>query len=280
MAVELPVWLQQLRRTEVVERVREDSRSAAHPETFLGLRRDAAWQVVGGGQADFDQPWGDLTPGDRVLLYAYFLQKGHLEELTAAFQMMFGQPSFEQKPIVVDLGCGPFTGGLALSGALGGGVSFDYIGIDRSEAMHRLGEHLASKAEAFNDASSVSRLWSAGLECVPWCESPGWRPVVVILSYLLASPTFDVREGVGVLNGLLTRIGRGPVTVLYTNSVREEPNQDFPVLRDALEGVHFTLEVDDRGTVEVDRWDGVRERELRYALFHRHMQQRLTLGGE
>lgn len=280
MAVELPAWLQQLRRTEVVERVKRDPRSAVHPETFLGLERDAAWRVVDGGQADFDQPWGDLSPGDRVLLYAYFLQKGHLEELTAAFQMMFHKPSFDQRPIAVDLGCGPFTGGLALSGVLGGGLAFDYIGIDRSEAMRRLGERLASKAEIFDNASTVSRLWSPSLKCVPWCDSPGWRPVVVILSYLLASPTFDVLREVGALDEFLTRLGRGPVTVLYTNSVREEPNRNFPVLKAALEGADFVLKADDRGKVEVDRWGGVRERELRYALFHRHMRHHLTLGGE
>ncbi len=165
----------------------KDPRSAPHPETFLGLGRDGAWRAVGGGQADFDQPWGDLSPDDRVLLYAYFLQKGHLEELTAAFQMMFDQSNFDEKPVVVDLGCGPFTGGLALSGVLGRGRAFDYIGIDRSEAMRRLGEHLASNAEIPNEASTVSRLWSPNLKCVPWCESPGWRPVLVILSYLLAS---------------------------------------------------------------------------------------------
>ena len=145
MPVELPQWLQDLRRSEIVERVRGDPRSTGG--TYLGVSRDvAAREVVGGGQADFDQPWNGLSAADRVLLYAYFNQLGHLEELAEAFRMLFANGRRPENPIVVDLGCGPFTGGLAIAAALGREHRLDYIGVDRSRAMRELGERLASAA--------------------------------------------------------------------------------------------------------------------------------------
>ncbi len=113
MAVSLPEWLKELRNTEIVRRVHNDPRSTAG--AVLGIAREAAMEAAGWGQADFDSTWGSLTAEDRVLLYAHFFQKGHLEELYEAFRQIFAD-THPDNPIVVDLGCGPFTGGLALAG--------------------------------------------------------------------------------------------------------------------------------------------------------------------
>ena len=130
MPVELPQWLKILRREEVVDRVRNDPRSV--DGTLLGVTGDVAFaEVIGGGQAEFDEPWNDLSGDDRVLLYAYFNQLGHLEELIEAFRLLFADSSHPDNPIVVDLGCGPFTGGLALATAFGRESRLDYIGVDR-----------------------------------------------------------------------------------------------------------------------------------------------------
>ena len=113
MAVELPQWLQELPTSEVVRPVLDDPRSV-HGSS-LGLSSQEALDVIEWGQAPFDEPLGDLSPEDRVLLYAYFNQKGHLEELTDAFRKIFANKVLKDL-IVVDLGCGPGTGGLALAG--------------------------------------------------------------------------------------------------------------------------------------------------------------------
>ena len=69
MIVELPKWLEDIRTAEVVRRVRDDPRSVGG--SLLGVSFDVARiEVAGGGQANFDEPWGDLSPDDRVLLYA------------------------------------------------------------------------------------------------------------------------------------------------------------------------------------------------------------------
>ena len=140
----LPDWLQQLRRNEVVDVVLKDPRSTG--ASLFGYTLEEASQAIGGGQASFDDPWCDLSPHDRVLLYCYLNQIGHLEELTEAFGQVFAMGLPKDEPIVVDLGCGPFTGGLALAGILGAKAGFDYIGMDRSKTMRDFGETLAKAA--------------------------------------------------------------------------------------------------------------------------------------
>ena len=236
-------------------------------------------QAIDWGQATFDEPWGGLSPEDRVLLYAYFNQLGHLEELTAAFRMLFAAGPPDEDPIVVDLGCGPFTGGLAAAGVLGPECRFDYIGMDRSYAMRRFGEHLAVAATRLDAVPQADRHWATDLASVPWRSAPGWRPVIVVVSYLLASPTLNAAELIGELEDLFRKLGRGRATVLYTNSARPDANRSFPVFRQALQDAGFELYADDIGHIDIERLQGQRERQLRYALFHRRLQDVLSLGG-
>lgn len=279
MPIELPQWLNILRREEVVDRVRNDPRSVGG--TYLGVTRDIVFdEVIGGGQAEFDEPWNDLSGDDRVLLYAYFNQLGHLEELTEAFRLLFANSSRPENPIVVDLGCGPFTGGLAIATAFGRASRLDYIGVDRSWAMCKLGERLASVADELDETPRIDRHWSRDISSVRWGSTPSWRPVLVIVSYLLASPTLDTAGLIGELEGLLMTLGRGAVTLLYTNSSRPGANRSYPGFRKALQDARFELIADDRGRVEIDRWSGTQDRKLRYALFRRREQRTLQLGAD
>ena len=214
-----------------------------------------------------------MSPTDRALLYAFFNQKGHLEELTAAFRMVFANQT-PDAPIVVDLGCGPATGGLALAGVLDT-PDFDYIGVDQSVAMRDLGEQLAASASRLG---TMRRCWADDLESVNWNRAPGWRPVLVIVSYLLASRTLKPATLVDQLDALLTRIGRGRVTMLYTNSPRPNANRSFSKLEEAMRRVGFDKPVDETGKIIVDRWKGERPRQLRYAVFHRPAKKTLSLG--
>lgn len=274
---QLPPWLKQLRDVEIMHRVRNDPRSG--PGLFLGVSSEDATRLAAGwGQANFDEPWGDLSADDRVLLYAYFMQLGHLEELVEAFGVLFGDTCPEERPIVVDLGCGPFTGGLAFADALGSRPLFDYIGVDRSTAMCDLGERLAVTAKHYNATLQISRHWSSDISSISWSQPLGWRPVFVIVSYLLASPTLDVVELITDLEQLLLQLSLGTVTVLYTNSQRPEANKRFPEFHKALCDIGFKELADDTGTIEIERMQVTRTRELRYALFHRPIQNSLSLG--
>jgi SAM-dependent methyltransferase len=274
--VPLPAWLDALRQTEVIAAVR------SLPETggnhFRGLHKDEVVNlVIGGGQADFDLPYKHLTARDRALLYAYFNQLGHLEELHEAFTQLFGTGRPDQPLIVVDVGCGPFTGGLALAAVLGPEIPFSYIGVDRSLAMRELGEHFASAAERVGAFNCAGRKWVQDVNAIDWTNAPGWRPVLVIASYLLASPTLNAEALVAELDLLYTRFGRGSVTILYTNSPNSTPNRSFAAFRAALEMRGFAVIADDHGSITINRYQGSKERKLRYALLHRGEQRILDV---
>ena len=269
-AVTLPSWLETLRKVEITDRVQRDPRSRRG--TTLGLRPEDAIQAIGGGQADFDVSLGDLSADDRALLYAYWNQKGHLEELLEAARQCFGQsPSVPVNPIVLDIGCGPFTGGLALADTL---PSFTYIGVDRAESMRRLGQRLAASEFVPGD---IETLWTQSLGAVEW-HRPGWRPVLVLLSYLFASPTLDASTMFEDLVDVLDRLGRGPVMTLYTNSASDAANRQWDAFQSLLIESGFRRHVDEVGQIVVERWDGERQRHLRYALLHRPARRRLSLG--
>ncbi len=271
----LSQWLVTLRTREIISRVTNDPRSTGG--TVLGVDFETARnEAIGGGQANFDEPWRDLTPEDRVLLYAYCNQQGHLEELIEAFRQLFRNSEPPVEPVIIDLGCGPCTGGLAFASIQSDIPRFEYIGVDRSHAMRELGERLASTAAQMDE---TRRHWSADIPSVSWRGAPGWRPVIVIVSYLLASPTLIPAKLIDQLEHLLRRIGNGPVTVLYTNSNQPVANRSFPEFCDALTGIGFELCAADEGVIEIKRRKGTTQRNLRYALFYRPTQKNLKLGG-
>ncbi|MCY4549531.1 MAG: class I SAM-dependent methyltransferase [Defluviicoccus sp.] len=271
-AVQMPGWLDELRRDEIIGPVRNDPRS--HGGTRFGMTMDEAVEAIGRGQADFDAQLGTLSPDDLALLYAFMNQRGHVEELVTAFgQLLAG--ARPENPIVVDIGCGPFTGGLALAATLGDETRFDYIGIDRAKSMRRLGARLAGSDHI---PGRVRARWAIGMGAVDWPHRPGWRDVIVILSYLFASPTLDVEAMFGDLEGLLDRLGRGAVTLLYTNSTRRQPNRRYPEFRQLLEAAGFELHAEDQEEIVVERRDRLQNRSLYYALFHRPQRRVLCLG--
>lgn len=276
MEVELASWLEDLRRVEIVHRVQNDPRSSS-TGSILGHGVDEAKQAAGWGQAAFDEPWNDLRPTDRVLLYAYFFQIRHLQELTVAFHYLFKRGAPDERPVVIDLGCGPFTGALALAGVLGSAAPFDYLAVDRSRTMLKLGKHLVACAKSHDHMLGVRSQCATKISSISWSNAPAWRPVFVIISYLLASPTLEVERLVTDLNKLLGRIGRGHVTVLYTNSPRSDPNRRFNDFSKALHDAGFGLHTDEIGKVRIESRSGPKEHELRWALFDRKAQKVLRL---
>lgn len=271
----LPQWLEMLRYREIVERVTNDHRSVG--ETVFGIDLDTAQrEVLEYGRADFDKPWRNLTPDDRVLVYSYLNQRGHLEELVEAFRQHYVENDPPDETVLIDLGCGPCTGGLAFASVFSDNPRFEYIGVDQSHTMCGLGERLASTVTQMDQ---VRRQWNADIPSVSWNDAPGWRPVFVVVSYLLASSTLIPAILIDQLDCLLRKIGNGPVTVLYTNSPQPIANRSFPEFCDALTGVGFALYADDEGEIKIRRHRGTTQRALRYALFYRQTQKTLRLGG-
>lgn len=270
----IPIWLARLRRQEIIDVVKN------HPNTHNGLvlnlsRQEIVDKAICSGQADFDAPYLHLNGAERALLYAYFNQLGHLEELIEAFTQLFRNVCPPDPLIVVDAGCGPFTGGLALSAVIN--TPFSYIGVDRSVSMRDLGEQLARSAQDLGVLTCSDRQWVADFDSIKWHRPPDWRPILVVASYLLASPTLDVAAFVRNIEGVCNLFGRGPVTVLYTNSALPRPNRSFPLFRNGLRDLGFKIIADDQGEITIERFQELRTRQLRYALFQRDAQTILKL---
>ena len=129
--VHLEDWYLKLRQERVLDVVDQDSRSLAVPGSMLGWPFEWARTVgIGSGQANFDEGVENLAPCDRARLYAYINQSGHVEELVLAFRALLGKSLALEGGAVIDMGCGPFTAGLALANVVGAGQSFDYFGVD------------------------------------------------------------------------------------------------------------------------------------------------------
>ena len=262
--VSLPTWLEQVRQVEVVQPLLDDQRTTGRDP--LNIDKATARHLLKYGQADFNQPQGHLTPGDLALLYAYWNQKRHLEELFTAFHQLFGDSALI-RPIVLDLGCGPFTGGLALLAALGDDANIDYVGVDRALSMRQLGEQIATSEKM---PGSVTSYFVPDISEFDWPYHRSWREVVVIISYLFASSTIDVSLLAEQLFSLLDDFGQGGVTVLYTNATSVEANLKLAPFQEKLESAGFETHVPaTNGEVRVERWRGTTTHALKYAVFRR-----------
>lgn len=265
--VTINAWLNEVRRRHIIEPITRDVRETRESQTRLGL---PVWWIfqnaVGGGQASFDEPVEPLSPRDRVMLYAFLLQKGHIGELTHAFELLLSkQPHLLQGATIVDIGCGPFTSGLALANVAGNSTAFRYVGVDTSQQMRTLGcelAHAAMDASGLHPGASIA--FVASLDYFDFGSSrAGWT--IVVLSYLLASPTIDVALLVRQIVDACNRIGPGPVALLYTNSARDEARAAFPEFCDRLQAEGFLLNIGETETLT----DGEKPRNIHYALFTR-----------
>jgi len=277
----IPTWLRVLRDTHIVGAVRRDPRTRG--DDLLGVDFDTVIKnVVAWGQADFDAPWSHprapgvvLTGADRALLYAYTNMKGHQAELIAMLSQLVGTPTDlrDRRPIIIDLGCGPGTGLLAAAHALRPEPDFTYVGLDRAASMLALGRTLADTPEAQLHLADIDGHWTHELTDVRLDEPLGWRPVIVLASFLLASETVEPERLLDEALRWIEPISRGPIVVLYTNSTTEWANRKYDRARQALADRAFSERVYEAGVVE----DDGRTRKLRYALFTRGARDQLEL---
>ena len=246
--------------------------------TILGhTKMDILGEAIEWGQADFSEAWRDLSPADLALLYAYFNQKGHIDELRIAFHQLFHSYGFEKPPVLIDVGCGPFTSGLAFTSALPAVKCFKYIGIDRALSMMELGEALALEASRFVECE---RFWSQDIKNVSWPYGVSYQDVIVVVSYLLASPTVNISEVVSDLAMLINKVSLGSSCVLYTNSVKPNPNRKLPELEEALTQNGFRHVVNENGIINRGSHSAGQQREFRYALYFRQELDTLPLATD
>lgn len=266
-----PEWLKKLLRDKIVDAVLHDPRSKQNRP--LGHSSDWIFHdAIGGGQAPFDEPIADLSGDDRALLYAFFNQKRHIDELLHAFGQLFRERSNAGCPTLLDIGCGPTTAGLAFAAATGPQHAFRYFGIDCYQSMRDLGRRLMDEARALDALHPATQVeFSRSLDDVCFGSIRG-DLTLVIASYLLASDTLDIPLIISEIGAALTRIGPGPALVLYTNSANPIARRNFPLFQSELAKQNFRMETErtERFT-DTDR----QPRDIHYALFSRPAQSHI-----
>ena len=240
--VAMSVW-DAVFKPAVIAKVMNDPRT----DRPKGLRLGYEWSyivenIIKKGLADFSKDYdpGDeevgpvLTAGEVALLYCFGNVKGHF--LTAQTAMELCKSDFtdffdaEGSKVVIDVGCGPGTGLLALVD-LFPGQTIRYYGIDSAAPMRRLASQLSRslKAEGFiSEESERSFLKS-------WTElrvgSWGTRAnVLIIFSYFFASQSLDkkaCKSLIKFVNRISTHAKVKTCLLLYMNSAYEIANQSY-----------------------------------------------------
>lgn len=258
-------WLEQFRRDEIVAPLQQDQRTK--DGNIFG--HTSSWnfhQGICGGQANFDEEIDNLKPVDRAMLYAYFNQKAHVDELIHAFNQLVGGPGDMAGSTVLDIGCGPFTAGLAIANIVGPDQPFIYHGIDLYDSMIHVGRSFASKVRLWGEVHPASQIdFHKSLRNVNFKSQPATKITVVILSYLFASSTINVDSLADEIIEACQKIGWGPVFIFYINSSREAAGANFPRFKDKMIQEGFSVEAD---AIE-EFTDTDKPRKIHYALFVR-----------
>jgi len=259
-------WLLQLRRDLIVSPLQSDDRST--PGKLLGKSMDWIFNVaISGGQANFDQHLDDLSPRDRAMLYAYANQKTHIDELTHAFEKFLASPGHINNATVLDIGCGPFTAGLAFANIVETQFPYRYFGIDHANSMLDFGNELAQETIARGYVHEDSKIsFCDDLNEVDFGSLRAAETTIVVLSYLLASESIQARQLVEQIVDACNRISLGRVIVLYTNSARESARKNFTPFKDEMLQNDFQLKIEEIEQFE----DATKPRLIHYAVFVRN----------
>lgn len=256
-------WLDSLRKELIVSPIQNDKRT----KYDMPLGRDVKWifdHAIGGGQANFDVPIEDISSRDRVLLYAYLNQKAHIDELIHAFAKLIPEPPPFQNATVIDIGCGPFTAGLALANIIGTSVGFRYFGVDHSLSMRTYAKELADHTHKVGELNARTEIaFFRDLTDIDFGRPRASEVTIFVLSYLLASTSIDVELLANQINFARKKVGLGPTILLYTNSGRAGARASFPLFSKCLVNNGFKEHIE-----ETESFEGsIRPRHIHYALF-------------
>ncbi len=242
MALQWSKAMEDLYYYEVVRPVQYDRRTDWDDEQSISLgypfqviRRD----VIKSGLADFSDghhhpKYGDLSADDKVLLYCFANMKLHFFESLATLRRYNGavKAIFDSNrtKLMIDLGCGPGTAGLALAEFLNRPNAI-YIGLDRAQPMLRKAKSLLGAAIERSMLAPTSRVvttssWATLRQTIGKFTRPA--NVLINATYLFASDSLDVDEVCDLVTGIGNQEKVRRLLFMYSNS------------NDSRAGVKFT----------------------------------------
>jgi hypothetical protein len=194
-------------------------------------------EIIESGRADFSssyihEDYGTLSSVEVALLYCFVNMKKHFYSSYANFRLSEQRLTelFDEhdQVVLIDIGCGPATSGLAFA-ELFKGRQFKYYGIDRSVAMRNKARSMmraGKKHGLVHKATSVvcHESWNnVGHE---FGENSA---VVINFSFFFASPFLKSKD-ISELADFYFSIrhsGDSNVQISYTNSVKDEASESY-----------------------------------------------------
>ncbi len=237
--------MEKLFNKRVVMPVLNDPRTDMSQDISLGypfptIRND----IIREGLADFslgfdDGVHGPLTASEKVLLYCFVNMKNHFFTSLAALQCHERnlKKLLDEKLLIIDIGCGPATAGLAFLEEFQG-TTFDYLGVDHARPM----QDMATEFFAAANSAGLAR------QKIITCFVNDWHgikkhrfgtdnAVLVVFSYFFASEslkTDDLAALADILKKLKGHRAQKPVAILHMNSPRNHANRNYLKFRRLL----------------------------------------------
>jgi hypothetical protein len=224
--------------------------NTALPATIFGFHKDIIRKdILEYGLTNFDCSYNnDVTPDIKVLLYSYFNLRKHYFSMHHIFRKIrLDQILLKHNLLVVDIGSGPGTAGLAVADYVNRSdqsISISYLGIDISETMNRTAFQNLSKCTknqnwpqiTFDNALSKSTAHSCA-------ESSTF--ILIVASYLFASKSLDEVLMAAKVNELLEGFMSLPIMFVYQNPDSLDKNfkySNFKQRMSALNSIYLATE--------------------------------------
>jgi hypothetical protein len=252
MALQWSQTMQDLHFEHAVRPVMDDKRTDWDANISLGypfkvIRDD----VIQKGLADFSQgyehpKYGSLTADEKVLLYCFTNMKLHFFEALETFRYfrpvlksMFELPGVK---MMIDLGCGPGTAGLALADSTKE-LKLAYIGLDCARPMLRKGSEMlgAANGYALLAKGSVHRTTTSWPTVAALAKKlPTKTNVLMNASYLFASQSLNLDEVCDAVMSFKQAQHVGCLLFTYSNTIGELAGKKWEAFTQKLEGEFST----------------------------------------
>ena len=178
--------------------------------------------ILDQGRANFNEPFEDLSPEDKVLIYCIYYMPMHLFSSYHIFTNYL-QP-INNKVVLVDFGCGPLTSGIAFWAAFAGQRDITYLGIDSSEAMvykaqeiNRYGPYGGEPFIPTEKGRLIFR-YSRLLEYLDYyIATDDQTQIIFNFCYFLASHTLDINDLFNILIPIIKKYSQHKMFVVYQN---------------------------------------------------------------
>lgn len=238
----------------VITSLKEDPRTKSSSEEWykniLGNTNDYnRMNLIGYGRADFSGNQTSLfeyTLEEKVNLYCYYNMRKHYFSTIAIFKTFsdYFEQSFAQSKgriLFIDFGCGPMTSGLAFNQYfnINNNFSFDYLGIDISQAMLNKAKEFALSGLFSQNTKFVFHQSTEKLSIDFWDNQFILSKVVILnFSYLFGNlSNDDASKMAAFINNLIDKYPTNRFIMIYQNSALEVRNKTYNTFKKLVPGL-------------------------------------------